>query len=310
MTPEKNAIARSLWKTPAVPASAPIRRSVPSTRKVRRSSSAFAAILWVAAWAAAPAHAKQAPVLEYGLGIGAIAFEDYRGSNTTHAYPLPIPYLIYNGTFLKADRDGVRGTLFDQDWVELNLSGNATTPVRNDRERSGMPDLRSTLELGPSLDFHLLHSADSRLKFDLRMPLRTALTVEASPKFIGWTFTPRFALDIADPLGRVGWNAGFLVGPLFADRRYHDYFYGVAPQYATVSRPAYQAKGGYAGTQLLGALSKRFAHYWVGAYVRYDTLTGATFADSPLVQRDSYWSAGIGISWIIHTSAQMVEVPD
>jgi MipA family protein len=115
---------------------------------------------------------------------------------------------------------------------------------------------------------------------------------------------------VVDPFGYAGWNAGFLAGPLFADRRYHSYFYTVAPQYATASRPAYQATGGYAGAQALTALSKRFPHYWVGAYVRYDTLSGAAFADSPLVQRNSYWSAGIGIAWIIHTSSQMVEVPD
>jgi outer membrane protein len=155
-----------------------------------------------------PVAAKEEPLLEVGLGIGAVAFEDYRGSDTTHAYPLPIPYFLYNGKFLKADREGIRGQLFDQDWVELNLSGNATTPVRNDRARSGMPDLRSTLELGPSLDFHLLRSADAKIKFDLRLPLRAAVTVEASPRYIGWTFTPRFAVDIADPLGAAGWNPG------------------------------------------------------------------------------------------------------
>jgi outer membrane scaffolding protein for murein synthesis (MipA/OmpV family) len=211
---------------------------------------------------------------------------------------------------LKADREGVRGTLFNQDWVELNLSGNATTPVRNDRARHGMPDLKSTLEIGPSLDFHLLHSTDSRIKLDLRLPLRSAITVDASPKFIGWTFTPRLALDVAAPAGFAGWNAGLLIGPLFADRRYHQYFYSVAPPYATAARPVYQATGGYAGTQAIAALSKRYPRYWVGAYVRADTLAGAAFAESPLVQRPWYWSAGVGISWMIHTSAQMVEVPD
>jgi MipA family protein len=274
------------------------------------------ATVWLAAaplatvWLAAAAEAKEEPLLEFGLGIGAIAFEDYRGSDTTHAYPLPIPYLVYNGKFLKADREGVRGTLFNQDWVQLNLSGNLTTPVRNDRERSGMPDLKSTLELGPALDFHLARSDDARVKFDLRMPLRTAVTVEAEPTFIGWTFTPRLALDVADPLGLAGWKAGVLAGPLFADRRYHDYFYSVARPYATVSRPAYRATAGYSGTQVITALSKRFPRYWVGAYVRYDTLSGAAFADSPLVRRNSYWSAGFGISWMIHRSTQMVEVPD
>jgi hypothetical protein len=242
--------------------------------------------------------------------VGAVAFEDYRGSDTTHGYPVPIPYFVYNGTFLKADREGVRGTLFDQKWVELNLSGNATSPVRNDSARSGMPDLKPTLEVGPSLDFHLAASADSRIKFDLRVPVRAAFAVGAPSQFIGWTFTPRLALDVADPWGFAGWNAGVLAGPLFADQRYDEYFYSVAPPYATASRPAYQAPGGYAGTQTTTALSKRFAKYWVGAYVRYDSLSGAAFASSPLVQRNSYWSAGFGFAWIIHTSAQMVEVPD
>jgi MipA family protein len=275
----------------------------------KSSRATLPAALLAMCWAM-PALPKEAPLLEYGLGVGAVAFEDYRGSGSSHVYPLPIPYAVYNGKFLKADRNGVRGTLFNQDRVELNLSVNATTPVRNDRERNGMPNLKSTLELGPSLELHLLRSDDARIKFDLRMPLRAAFTVESSPRVIGWTFTPRFNLDIADPLGYAGWNLGLLIGPLFADRRYHDYFYTVAPQYATAARPAYQATGGYAGTQTITALSKRYPHFWVGAYIRYDTLSGAAFVASPLVQRQSYWSTGFGISWMIHRSSTMVEIPD
>jgi outer membrane protein len=268
------------------------------------------ALLLAAVCCAVPAQAKEVPLWEFGLGAGAIAFEDYRGSNTTHAYPLPVPYVVYNGKFLKADRDGVRGTLFNQDWLEINLSFNLTTPVRNDRERSGMPDLRSTVEVGPSFDFHLFRSDDRRVKFDLRMPLRYAATVESSPRIIGWTFSPRFNVDLRDPFGFAGWNLGLLAGPLFADHRYHDYFYSVAPQFANLSRPEFQAKGGYAGTQTLAALSKRYPRFWVGAYMRYDTLAGAAFVDSPLVQRKSYWTAGFGFAWMIRRSSQIVEVPD
>jgi outer membrane protein len=275
----------------------------------KSSCGTLTAALLALCWSA-PALPKQEPLLEFGLGVGAVAFEDYRGSDSSHIYPLPIPTLWYYGKFLKADRDGVRGTLFNQDRVELNLSGNATTPVRNDRARNGMPNLKSTLELGPSFDMHLLRSDDARIKFDLRMPLRAAVTAEASPRMIGWTFTPRFNLDIADPLGFTGWNLGLLSGPLFADRRYHGYFYTVAPQYATAARPAYRAVGGYAGTQAIAALSRHYPHFWVGAFVRYDTLTGAAFVDSPLVQRNSYWAAGFGISWMIHRSSTMVDVPD
>jgi outer membrane protein len=277
---------------------------------MNRVARAIAAALLAAGCCAVPAHAKEVPLWEFGLGAGAIAFEDYRGSNTTHAYPLPIPYLVYNGKFLKADRDGVRGTLFNQDWLEINLSSNLTTPVRNDRERSGMPDLRSTVEVGPSFDFHLFRSDDRRVKFDLRMPLRYAATVESSPRIIGWTFSPRFNLDLRDPFGLPGWNLGLLAGPLFADHRYHDYFYSVAPQFANLSRPEFQAKGGYSGTQTLAALSKRYPKFWVGAYMRYDTLAGAAFVDSPLVQRKSYWTGGFGFAWMIRKSSQTVEIPD
>jgi len=262
----------------------------------------------LALWAE-PTAATAQPLWEFGLGIGALGFEDYRGSATTHVYPVPVPYLLYNGTFLKADRQGVRGLLLNQDYVELSLSANITTPVRNDRVRSGMPELESTFELGPSVNVHLVRSPDAHIKLDLQLPLRSAFTVE-SPKFIGWTFTPRFNLDIADPLGKPGWNFGVLIGPLFADRRYNDYFYSVAPQFATLTRPAYQATGGYAGTQSVIALSKRFPKYWVGGYMRYDTLSHATFEPSPLVQRDSYWSAGIGIAWMIGKSSRTVNVAE
>jgi MipA family protein len=270
---------------------------------------AYALLLAAASWTV-PSHAKEEPLWEFGLGLGAIAFEDYRGSDTVHAYPVPVPYVIYNGKFLKADREGVRGTLFNQDKFEINLSVNLTTPVRNDSERSGMPDLKSTVELGPSFDIHLFRSEDAKFKLDLRMPLRAAATIEGSPQVIGWTFTPRFNLDIADLEGLKGWNLGFLAGPLFADRRYNQYFYSVASQYATLSRPEYQASGGYAGTQSIVALSKRYPKFWAGAYMRYDTLAGAVFVDSPLVQRRSYWSAGFGFAWMLRRSSSMVEVPD
>jgi outer membrane protein len=271
---------------------------------------AIVAALLAAECSAGTAQAKEEPLWEFGLGAGAIAFEDYRGSNTTHAYPLPVPYLIYNGKFLKADRDGVRGTLFNQDRLEINLSFNLTTPVRNDRERSGMPDLQSTVEVGPSFDFHLFRSGDGKVKFDLRMPLRAAATVESSPRIIGWTFSPRFNVDLKDPFGLPGWNLGLLAGPLFADRRYHEYFYSVAPQFATASRPEFAAAGGYAGTQTLAALSKRYPKFWVGAYMRYDTLAGAAFVDSPLVQRKSYWTGGFGFAWMLKRSTTLVQVPD
>ena len=77
-----------------------------------------------------------------------------------------------------------------------------------------------------------------------------------------------------------GWHLGVLGGPVFADRRYHDYYYGVDAVDATATRPAYRARGGYAGWQALVATSRRIGSAWVGAFVRYDSLDGAVFASA------------------------------
>jgi hypothetical protein len=145
------------------------------------------------------------------------------------------------------------------------------------------------------------------VKFDLLASTRSAITVEARPHAIGWVIDPHLNLDIDSPGGANGWKLGLASGPLFATRRYNDYFYSVAPQYATPQRPAYTAGAGFSGVQLGISLTKRFPRYWTGAYVRYDTLTGATFADSPLVRSNSYWSAGVGFAWMINQSVRLVE---
>lgn len=246
------------------------------------------------------------PLWEFGLGIGAYAFNDYRGSDTTHAYPIPVPYFIYRGEIFKADREGPRARFFNREVVELNLSVNATTPVRNDSARAGMPDLQPTLELGGSLSFRLWRSADQRLKLDLRLPARAAVTVEASPRMIGVYAAPQMNLDLAQWHGDSGWKLGLLAGPLFADHRYNSYFYSVAPHYATADRPAYAASAGYAGTQTLISLTRRYPAFWVGAFIRHDFLGGSSFAASPLVKTTNYWSGGIGATWMIGQSARMI----
>ena len=255
--------------------------------------------------------ADKAPLWEFGLGVGALGFADYRGADTGQVYLLPVPYFVYRGRFLRADREGVRGRLFSRDFAAINVSVNATTPVRSSATlaRRGMPNLQSTFEIGPSLDLHLWRARDGRARLDLRLPLRTALTVSAPPNAIGWFFAPRVNIDLLDVAGHPGWNLGMLAGPLFADRRYHGYFYDVAPAYATPSRPAYVAHGGYSGSQMLVSLSLRKPTCWLGAYARFDALNSAAFVDSPLVRSKGYWTAGVAIAWLISRSSTTVD-PD
>ena len=262
--------------------------------------------------AANVAVAEDKPLWELGAGVAAFSFPAYRGSDKQRHFLMPVPYFVYHGEFLKADRHGIRGSLFDSDRVDLTLSLSASPPTDSDDValRKGMPDLKPTAEFGPQVDLTLWRS-DSHARFlKLRLPLRAAFTLERSPRELGWVFSPNVNVDITDLPAMPGWNLGFVAGPIWATKKQHDYFYGVAPRDATSFRPAYEARGGYSGSQFLASLSKRYDKTWVGAFVRYDTLTGASFIDSPLVARKHFAAAGIAVSWILGESTTRVRVDD
>jgi MipA family protein len=268
--------------------------------------------LSLAALATAVQAAEDQPLWELGAGVAAFSFPSYRGSDQTNTFLMPVPLFTYHGDFLKADRQGVRGSFFDSDWLDLTISLALSPPVRSNdiTARAGMSDLKGTFEIGPELDVTFWRSENRARFVKLLVPLRTAITIEGSPKSIGWVFHPKLNMDITDIPGMAGWNFGMLAGPLFGDKRQHDYYYTVAPQYATADRPAYEAKAGYAGMQYLVALSKRFSSYWVGGFVRYDNLSGATFEDSPLVRQKDYVAAGIAVTWVFGESSTRVKVDD
>ena len=259
--------------------------------------------------------AEQVPLWEAGAGAGLLSLPDYRGSDESRIYALPFPYFIYRGAFFKADREGVRAEFLDSDRIKLEMAVNASQPVRssNNRARDGMPDLNGSFEVGPSVSINLLRSDDRRQRLDLRLPVSTGVTLGSGFKGIGWQAAPRVNLDIADVAsdwtGARGWNLGLAAGPIFQSRRRNAYFYDVPSDYARPDRPAYRSSGGYAGTQLLAALSKRYARVWVGGFVRVDSLKGASFDDSPLVRRRSAVAAGLGAAYVFGQSGEMVEGP-
>lgn len=249
------------------------------------------------------------PLWELGAGVAVVDFATYRGSDKYKSYVLPVPYVVYRGKVLQVDREKVRGLLFKSDRAELDISVNGSVPVKSSDTpaRAGMPDLDPTLEMGPSLNLTLSKSADGNRKLDLRLPLRYAVgSAFSSFHGVGWLFQPQLNLDQRNISSLPGWNLGLLAGPIFADKRYHQYFYGVGPQYATTTRPAYRADGGYAGMQFIAALSKRYPNYWVGGFVKLDNLDHAVFADSPLVKSKTNLSGGFAISWIFGKSKVMV----
>ncbi|MEO5880932.1 MAG: MipA/OmpV family protein, partial [Caldimonas sp.] len=232
----------------------------------------------------APVGATEKPLWELGLGVAGVRFPDYRGSDQANFFILPLPYIAYRGKLLRADSDGARAILFAGKRVTVDISVSASVPTRSQHNdaRQGMPDLAGTFEIGPNLNVELWQSADRRMKVEFRLPLRQAVTLQSHPHNVGLTLSPNVNLDARDFIGR--WKLGALIGPLFGNRRQHQYFYGVAPEFATPERAAYDAPGGYSGWRAIAALSRRYGNLYVGGFVRHDDLHDARYAPSPLVR--------------------------
>lgn len=258
------------------------------------------------------AAAEERPLWEFGLGAGALSFPAYRGSDQRENFMLPVPRFYYHGKVLRADRRGVRGVFFDSDRLELTLSAALSPPVRSEdiQAREGMSDLKASFEIGPQVDLTLWRSDSEKRALKLLVPLRAAFTLESQPQHIGWVFHPKLNLDLADLPGLPGWNLGLLAGPLYGDRRQHAYYYSVKPGEALPDRPTYDAPSGYAGMQMLASLSKRYPGYWVGAFARYDNLSGSSFAASPLLRDKHYVAGGLAVTWILGESSTRVRVDD
>ncbi|MCB4360032.1 MipA/OmpV family protein [Quatrionicoccus australiensis] len=279
-------------------------------RTIVKTTGAALATLLVAT--SAVQAAEERPLWEIGAGVAALSFPAYRGSDQSNNFLMPVPHFSYHGDFLKADRQGIRGSFFDSDRLDLTVSMALSAPASSEdiTARKGMSDLKGSFEIGPQVDVTLWRSENRARFVKLLLPLRTAITLEGSPKDIGWVFHPKLNMDITDLPGMPGWNLGMLAGPLFGDKRQHAYYYSVDTQYATPDRPAYEAKAGYAGMQYLVAFSKRFPKYWIGSFLRYDNMSGATFEDSPLMRKKDYVAGGIAITWILGESSTRVMVND
>lgn len=256
---------------------------------------------------AVPAAAVERPLWELGAGLAGLRLPHYRGADQSHGLLLPVPYVVYRGRIFKADRDGARAVLYESDRVDFDLSLGASAPTRSEdnRAREGMEDLAPSFEFGPNLNLTLARGP--AWKFDLRLPVRAAFTFESRPRSIGWLSTPNLNLDLA---GVGGWNIGLKANLVLATRRQHAYFYDVPTADATGQRPAYRAAGGYGGSQLTVAASRRIGDTWLGGFVRLDQLQGARFVDSPLVRQRHNVSFGFAVSWVLFSSSRSVTVTD
>lgn len=237
------------------------------------------------------------PKWELGVGVGAISLPHYRGADQSQEYISPVPYVRYNGKRLKIDREGGSFYFYKGENVHLDVSLAFAFPLdsNDNRTRAGMNDLDSVIEIGPRILVDLLKSNDKNLRLRFALPLRTAYATDFNQtENIGLVLSPYLEVRYVTS----AWETEVAIGPMWANERYHDYYYEVGQQDVTATRAAYNAKAGYSGSRLTLTTSKRVGELYFGVFARYDDLTGASFIDSPLVKKENSLMLGFALSWV------------
>lgn len=260
----------------------------------------------IAACLAAPACAQDAarqPLWEAGIGAGWVDTPAYPGANTQSRRGLVLPFLIYRGEVLRSDQQGIGARLLHSDSAEFDIGFAASLPAHSNdvRTRAGMPDLGTLIEFGPRVKLRLADIGPrSRLRFEL--PLRAVMELKSGVRRQGWTLEPRLVYATRDDGGKWTWEGQ--LGAVFGDERINRYFYAVPPQFATASRPAYDAKGG-----LMLVRTGLFGYYRIDrdlrafGFTRYETYAGAANRDSPLMKQATGFSLGFGLAYTLGRSA-------
>ncbi len=253
----------------------------------------------------AQAQVSELPLWEAGIFAGVASTPAYPGSADRSQRALALPYFIYRGEVLRADRGGLGARVVHTDDLEVDVGFAASLPAnsKNVAARVGMPDLGTLIEFGPRLKMTLAKpTAGSRWKLEL--PVRTVLEFSGGMSRQGWATEPEVSYETRE-LG-AGLNLSANASLVFGDRSLNQYFYSVAPRFASAARPTFDAKAGLISTRLGLSLSKEInADLRVFGFLRYDSYAGAANLNSPLHLNASGSSAGLGLTWTFGRSTEL-----
>jgi outer membrane protein len=254
------------------------------------------------------------PLWEYGVFIGAAQLPQYNGSDEVSTYVVPIPYFVYRGKVLRSGRDGVKGLFYRGDHLQTDFAVSGSPPAaRDNRAREGMPALGAMAEIGPALKYSFWDSRDPD-SLAMRGAIRAAFSFDIYDHMRsageGFRATVDLTYDNASLFASRNLDFGASVSIDFIDDAYSDFFYGVANEYATDSRPFYEARGGYAGfsvsTYATKEVTKRLS---VAMFTKWISMDDAAFEDSPLVKTTDNFVLGCALIWQLAESHKLTPVP-
>lgn len=266
-------------------------------RTFRISGPTLAGVMLV--WAQGATQAQEGgpqPLWEIGaVGVG-VSQQAYPGASENVHRGLALPYVLYRGEFLRADRETAGLRAFKTPNMEIDIGVAGSFGARSDDvdARQGMPRLGTLVEFGPRLKWKLGQDSAGGL-WRLELPLRGVFDLSDDASHRGMSFEPRL---LYQRRASGGWFYATSVSAIVADKRLAQTFYGVAPAYAAAGRPSYEAQGGLVAWRLGATVSHTLSRDWRAfGFGRIDSVSGAANESSPLVKKTHGASLGLGLSY-------------
>jgi len=254
------------------------------------------------------------PRWQIGLGALQLNSTDYPGSDNPNNPWFALPYFIYRGDTLSVGDGGVSAKAYENErfTVTMSLAGSVAANSEGNELREGLPEIGFTFELGPQLVATLydeigengIHNA-----VVFATQARAAFETDFSDvESIGGVFATVLEWQHG---GYFDERFGFYVelGSKWATEGVHDLFYEVDTEFANNARPAYDAKGGYLGSDLtFGLAVTPHPRLTVYAGISEKFYAGAANTDSPLFETDRSANMWIGGTLNLFESKELVSV--
>lgn len=252
-------------------------------------------------------NAPDEPLWEVRLGATALQGPVYPGASETKLNGVAAPLVIYRGDRFRIGEYGVaRAIASESKSFEFDISLDAAYSAQDAEAREGMPDLDYLFQIGPQAIWHPMDTGwteDGRRQLSVILPVRGVAASDFSYiEHAGWLAEPaiQYRSQKAGDL-RSSWSATLFAS--FANEELMDRLYGVSPQYATATRPAYVADGGYLSTgarvSWMRELTEDFQLFltWQGRW-----FGGSTNEDSPLLQEEFTNAVSVSFVWKLFKS--------
>lgn len=257
---------------------------------------------------------EQLPLWELRFGASALAAPAYPAADQYQVRGVGAPLFVYRGERLRIGGDepnaAARAIAISQRTFELDLSVDAAYGADSSEidARAGMPDLDTQLEIGPQLTINLQDTGwteEGRRRLRLLLPVRhVGATDFKNYEELGFIFQP--ALTYRRQFGgerMMSFSTTFAL--TFATEGVHDYYYGVDPAFATPTRPAYEAEGGYLGAHLqFSGRTEIFKDTHLFVTYRMRSLDGAANQESPLHRENLTHALSVSLVWTAMRSRQ------